>query len=713
MRHRASRLALALAPILVLAACDQIASLWEGVRQQAETAQQQGEEAGPAALDSVPLEARALAGVVRPAVEAAALIQPEPVMIAPGEIVVGAPVEEEIVSSAESLQTELGIDRSTIASLRTGLRARRNSEVALQEFPDHIRRRVRARAESQASGAAREEARRVLGRLGVDGEVNVRPGGVVTVNLRRNRRVSPTALPLAQQAQTEAAAPGANAPVTTGDLPTTPDGAAPSELQAVRWTGQPCPRIVSPEELEQDLELATRCAVARLEASGQFEYVDPNFIATIDFDRLPGVRPSTPPPTQPTPSNPTPAQPAEPATMLPNDPLEALQWHYRARGAAAGQSPGGAGFEAFWVGARQVGSRGIRVAVVDTGLDTRHPEIAGSPNVAAGVDLIANTERAGDGDGPDADAFDVGDRCGTATENSYHGTHVAGTIGAVRTNNRVGIAGAAWNVTVVPVRVLGRCGGELADIASGIRWAAGLAPAVLPDGRQLANGNPADIINLSLSVGVPCPASMQSAIDAAVARGAVIVVAAGNKSGQTRNYAPANCNNVIVVGANDERGNLSFYSNFGPEVDILAPGGDVFADRDGDGRPDGVLSARTATTGCYDPANNAAAAQTCNYTFLQGTSMAAPHVSAALALLASQTGLRGRELENALFTRALGPIDPAQCRIECARNSAASPIPGNATMCMRACGRGMLDMARAATAPPITQPAAAAQRRRR
>src|SRR5215468_10498565 len=103
-------------------------------------------------------------------------------------------------------------------------------------------------------------------------------------------------------------------------------------------------------------------------------------------------------------------------------------------------------------------------------------------------------------------------------------------IAAAATNDRVGVAGGAWDVTIIPVRVLGKCGGELADIVSGIRWAAGIAPAVAEDGTQITNQNPADIINMSLSIQVACPASMQAAIDAAVARGAVIVVAAGNKA---------------------------------------------------------------------------------------------------------------------------------------------------------------------------------------
>jgi serine protease len=573
------------------------------------------------------------------------------------------------------------------------------------------------RAEAVAGSIAERRARDVLGRLGVQGEVQVRPGGVVRVQLAHRQRSLREALQRQQQLQRpqlrsgqRAVQPLAEAQSTEG--PKSAEEAAPAqaveaaEPEAVQWTGAECPRIVNAAQLEQDVALATRCTVARLQQANVFEYVEPNFIATVDFDRLPWARPRQPEPKTPAPSEPAPTEP-EDSVSLPDDPLAALQWHYRARGAQTGQAPGGAGFESFWVEARQIGSRQVRIAVVDTGLDTRHPEISGNENVAAGVDLITDPSRANDADGPDRDAYDSGDRCGTQAENSYHGTHVAGTAGAVRTNDRVGVAGGIWQVTIVPVRVLGRCGGELADIASGIRWAAGVAPAVLADGTQLTNGNPADIINLSLSVAVPCPASMQSAIDAAVERGAVVVVAAGNKANRTRNYAPANCNNVVVVGAGDYLGNLTFYSNFGEEVDILAPGGDTFADRDGDGRPDGILSSRTAAAGCYDPAaSNGATSGQCFYSYLQGTSMAAPHVSAALALLASQTGLRGRELENALFTRAMSPIDAAQCRIDCSRNANATPVPGSPGQCMRACGRGMLDMARAATNAPV-QPAGA------
>jgi serine protease len=378
---------------------------------------------------------------------------------------------------------------------------------------------------------------------------------------------------------------------------------------------------------------------------------------------------------------------------IPNDPLLALQWHYRPRGTGEGQSAGGAGFTAFWE-ANQVGSRQVRVAVLDTGIDRAHPDIAGSPNVASGADLITNTERGGDGDGVDADANDAGDRCGAATENSYHGTHVAGTIGAAATNDRIGVAGGAWDVTIIPVRVLGRCGGELADIVSGIRWAAGLAPAVTAGGQQIVNRTPADIINMSLTIQAPCPASLQAAIDAAAARNVVVVVAAGNKADQAARYAPANCNNVVVVASGDARGQLAFYSNFGPEVDLIAPGGDVFADSDNDGRPDGVLSTRATHSGCYDPINRSST-ERCYYSFQQGTSMATPHVSAALALLASQSGLRGQQLRDVLITRAIAPHGDAFGQIECARSRNATPLSAGSPTCARPSGLGALDLTRA------------------
>lgn len=662
-QRRWSLAALAFAPILALGACDQLSDVWERMTGGAAV-----EEPGPAPLEDVPLDARALSGAVQPQAEMAAILAPDPILIAPGQILVGAQVERQLSDAA----TDMGL-------AATFARAVRNDGVeALEQLPDAVAAQLRTRAETEASAVASSVAQDTLRRLGINGEIRVRPGGVVTVDLTSG--VSPTAYRRGlKQNTTEEGVP-----------------------DSIEWSPTDrCPRIVSQAQLEGDIALATRCAIQRLTQSGQFEYVEPNFIADSGFTRPP----RRDQPTQPAPSQPTTQNPSQPATTtpapqpiggVPNDPLYALQWHYRAS-TGANASPGGAGFVTFWE-ANQVGARTVRVAVLDTGLDLSHPDIRSAANVTTGVDLINNPERGGDGDGIDADANDAGDRCGATAENSYHGTHVAGTIGASMTNDRVGVAGGAWNVTVIPVRVLGRCGGELADIVSGIRWAAGIAPAITAGSQQIANATQADIINMSLTIQAPCPASMQAAIDAAVARNVVVVVAAGNKANRTALYAPANCNNVIVVGANDARGGLAFYSNFGPEVDLLAPGGDVFADSDNDGRPDGVLSTRATQSGCYDPLNSNSA-ERCYYSFLQGTSMAAPHVSAALALLAAQSGLRGRELENALFTRAISPFAANFAEIECARSANATPISTGSPTCARPSGRGRLDLALAARTP--------------
>jgi serine protease len=657
-QRRWSLAALALAPILALGACDQLGGIWERM-----TGGSSVEAPGPAPLDDVPLVARALSGAVQPQADMAAILTPDPVLIAPGQILVGAQVERELTEAA----TDMGLT-STFA------RAVRNDGVeALETLPDELATQLRTRAETEASAAASNAAQDTLRRLGINGEIRVSPGGVVTVDLTSG--VSPTALRRNKQQSTEA----------NDDLP-----------DAIEWSpADRCPRIVSQAQLEGDIALATRCAIQRLAQSGQFEFVEPNYIADSGFTRPPRrdqpPATTTPPPTQqPGTQNPTPTQPAPtPIGGVPNDPLYALQWHYRAS-TGANASPGGAGFINFWE-ARQIGMRTVRVAVLDTGLDLSHPDMSNAANVTSGIDLINNPERSGDGNGVDADANDAGDRCGATAENSYHGTHVAGTIGAAATNDRVGVAGGAWDVTVIPVRVLGRCGGELADIVSGIRWAAGIAPAITP-GQQIVNPTQADIINMSLTIQASCPASMQAAIDAAVARNVLVVVAAGNKANRTALYAPANCNNVIVVGAGDARGGLAFYSNFGPEVDLIAPGGDVFADSDNDGRPDGVLSTRATQSGCYDPLNSNST-ERCYYSFLQGTSMAAPHVSAALALLAAQTGLRGPQLENALFTRAISPFAANFGQIECARSANATPVSAGSPTCARQSGRGRLDLA--------------------
>ena len=249
------------------------------------------------------------------------------------------------------------------------------------------------------------------------------------------------------------------------------------------------------------------------------------------------------------------------------------------------------------------------VAVVDTGIQMNHPDIKGSPNLAPGFDMVSDPIMGNDGDGRDARPQRSGRQVRSErrhrSRDSFHGTHVAGTIGVAATNNAAGVAGGAWNVTIVPVRALGRCGGKLSDINDGIRWAAGTVPARDAQGKEVWNSKPADIINLSIGLFGPCPASMQAAINDAVAAGAIVVSAAGNARVDTQYFAPGGCQNVISVAANDARGVLTPYSNFGANVAIMAPGGDMARDDDNDGRPDGILSTKYSKN-CTDPANPSA-----------------------------------------------------------------------------------------------------------
>lgn len=345
----------------------------------------------------------------------------------------------------------------------------------------------------------------------------------------------------------------------------------------------------------------------------------------------------------------------------PNDDRFDEQWHYREAAAAAG------GLDLPDVWDQTLGAADVVVAVIDTGILPNHPDIQGSANLLAGFDMITDPAVANDGGGREADPTDPGDavvvgECGTDIlgrpvpdrdrDDSWHGSHVAGTVGVGRTDNNIGVAGVNWNVSVVPVRVLGKCGGSIADINDGIRWAAGLSVPGVPD-----NANPADVINLSLGGLGTCSNSpaTQSAIDDAVDAGATVVVAAGNEAQDSAGFLPASCDNIITVAASDLRGRLAQrYSNFGAGIDIMAPGGDVLRDDNNDGNPDGVLS---YVDGGYD--------------FYNGTSMAAPHVAGVAALmLAVRPDLTPAEVETHLK-------DNARDR--------------NSTQCPRACGEGLLD----------------------
>ena len=434
-----------------------------------------------------------------------------------------------------------------------------------------------------------------------------------------------------------------------------------------------CPQTYDREELKRDKLLATNCMVEILQASGKYEYVEKDYIFDHQFARRP-------------------LKSDEDFSVVPDDTLWELQWHFQNNGTEAGETAGGAGFVDFWTRQGITGAENVTVAVVDTGLAMSHPDIANSPNIAPGWDMVTDPAMGNDGSGRDSDPNDPGDLCNPnipGARDSFHGTHVAGTIGAAATNNGSGVAGGAWNVTIVPVRALGKCGGRLSDINDAIRWSGGIMPVEGPNGERVFNRNPADIINLSIGLFERCPASMQDAINAVVERGAVVVAAAGNARLSTEFYAPGGCENVITVAAGDARGHITPYSNFGPNVDVLAPGGDLDRDDNLDGRPDGVLSTRPASD-CYDPVTGEEI-DSCDYAFEQGTSMAAPHVSAALALISAQNPeMTGPQLETTLLS-TLMPRDGDQCTADCNAYRDATEIPERPGVCMRSCG-GLLNL---------------------
>ena len=256
--------------------------------------------------------------------------------------------------------------------------------------------------------------------------------------------------------------------------------------------------------------------------------------------------------------------------------------------------------------------KGVTVAVLDSGI-TAHPDL--DANVLPGYDFIAESAFSNDGNGRDSDPTDAGNwtvdnQCFTgskATASDWHGTHVAGTIAAIANNNE-GIAGVAPEAKIVPVRVLGACGGFDSDITDGIIWAAGGSVRGVP-----ANHHPAQVINMSIGSEGTCPATYSKAIAEVNKRGAILVVAAGNDGQDTSKVAPANCGGSIVVGATDQNGKRSDFSNYGKIVDVSAPGSNIMSTVD---------LGTTVSTGA-------------GYTEYDGTSMAAPQVAGVIALMKS------------------------------------------------------------------------------
>ncbi|GAB1624014.1 hypothetical protein AAOGI_40640 [Agarivorans albus] len=289
---------------------------------------------------------------------------------------------------------------------------------------------------------------------------------------------------------------------------------------------------------------------------------------------------------------------------LSNDPLVSRQWHYEQ-----------INLDNAWQHMQNSTLNDVVVAVIDTGIFQNHPDLR-NQLTSDGYDFISDASNALDGDGIDANPEDPGDLTSPGGGSSWHGTHVAGTV-AAQTDNSLGVAGVAPNTKIMNLRTLGRYGGSTWDISQAILYAAGLSNA-----SNRVPSQTADVINMSLG-GSGYDSAFDSVTQQAIASGVIVVAAAGNESTSQFSY-PAAFANVIGVSAVDAAKDLTSYSNYGSYIDVAAPGGDGSADLNGDGYGDGVYSTYVAENGSSNSAS---------YQYLNGTSMAAPHVAGVIGLM--------------------------------------------------------------------------------
>jgi len=297
-------------------------------------------------------------------------------------------------------------------------------------------------------------------------------------------------------------------------------------------------------------------------------------------------------------------------SLVPDDTFYQYQWNLN------DPISGGIGVEAGWD--IQTGDPNVIVAVLDTGVAyedigrfKQAPDLAGTLFVP-GYDFVNDDAHPNDDHG--------------------HGTHVAGTI-AQNTNNGVGVAGVAFGCSIMPVKVVsGKGRGSYFDIV---------------DGMYFAVNHGARVINLSLG-GDQDSITLKNAVAYAYVTGVTVVCAAGNEflEGGPPSYPAAYDDYCIAVGATRYDETRAYYSNVGSYIDLVAPGGDLLVDQNGDGYGDGIVQ----QTFSLDPREFA-------YWFFQGTSMAAPHVSGAAALLISNGVTEPARIRQALESTAkdLGP----------------------------------------------------------
>jgi len=344
--------------------------------------------------------------------------------------------------------------------------------------------------------------------------------------------------------------------VPSADVKALTGGLGTEQLRFDFRTGLYLLRITTGEPVE--------VVVDRFRAHPSVEFAEPNYLWYLDTAEM------------------------RPAISAPNDPAYPSQWHYAS-----------INLPAAWE--ITTGSALVVVAVIDTGIVSRHEDLSGV--TVAGYDFVEG----------DTNPEDPG--CPDATIPS-HGTHLSGTIAAL-TNNGRGVAGVNWggvgSAKIMPLRIFTNDGGSCAATTSRI-----------VDAIYYAVSHSARVINMSFGTGYGnFSQAFQDAINYANAAGVIVVASAGNDNrdlDQAPRY-PVCYANVLGVAATTISNARAPYSNFGSCVDVVAPGGDLSTDLNGDGNPDGILS----TSGTQ--------ASPSQYLFMNGTSFAASHVTGLVALL--------------------------------------------------------------------------------
>ncbi|MBS0378215.1 MAG: S8 family peptidase [Proteobacteria bacterium] len=372
------------------------------------------------------------------------------------------------------------------------------------------------------------------------------------------------------------------------------------------------------------------------------------------------------------------------ALGTPNDPLFSGQWYL--------QDTEPSGVDALDAWSVATGSAGLVIAELDTGVRFDHPDLRSSTanRLLPGYDMISNVTTGNTGLGRNPDASDPGDwvseadtktalfsSC-TVGSSSWHGTRVAGILGAL-SNNDTGIAGLTWSGWVLPVRVLGKCGGYDSDILAGMAWAAGFPVSGVP-----ANPYPARIINMSLGAAGDCPQSYQDLIDQLAGAGVLVVVSAGNEGGPVD--APANCVGVAGVAGLRQVGTKVGFSSLGPEIALSAPAGNCV--NSGANQPCLYSIETTTNSGSTVPETNT---YTDEYNFNVGTSFSAPIVSGIAGLMLSVNGnLTAGQLIARLQLGAVTPFPAPPGLPACHVPASQTDLQTSECACTtQVCGAGM------------------------